>query len=203
MCSPNITSCCRYQCKNEDNEKHSPSGYRHYLWASHAIRRCAEAGARAGGTDFVRAVVVRGNRAVQVVRDQVVELRLGKFERSGDMMFGLKSWSVSQAKSTSTALTLIHVRRNRILRSSGKNTRAMMVWIHSATPRLEHHPITRTYIQLLRPAIQEMDAAEPLSAQTEGKIDGRLATLFYKPTDGDEEGGLGYVEGHKVCTFWQ
>lgn len=46
-----------------------------------------------------------------------------------------------------------------------------------------------------------MGAAESSSAQTEGKIDGRPATLFYKATEGDDEGGLGYVEGYKVCMY--
>ncbi|KAF2209648.1 hypothetical protein CERZMDRAFT_122128 [Cercospora zeae-maydis SCOH1-5] len=42
-----------------------------------------------------------------------------------------------------------------------------------------------------------MGASESSTAQTEGQIDTRPATFFYKPQDGDDEGGLGYVEGYK------
>ncbi|KAI5360837.1 Putative diacylglycerol kinase, catalytic domain, inorganic polyphosphate/ATP-NAD kinase [Septoria linicola] len=43
-----------------------------------------------------------------------------------------------------------------------------------------------------------MGASQSSPAHTEGKIDGRPATLFYKPAEGDDEAGLGYVEGYKV-----
>lgn len=46
-----------------------------------------------------------------------------------------------------------------------------------------------------------MGASESSTAQTEGQFDGRPANFFYKSEDSDEEGGLGYVEGYKVCTY--
>ncbi|KAM3421021.1 hypothetical protein BST61_g1445 [Cercospora zeina] len=37
-----------------------------------------------------------------------------------------------------------------------------------------------------------------MGAQTEGHMDGRPATFFYSP----DEGGLGYVEGYRVCSLY-
>lgn len=36
-------------------------------------------------------------------------------------------------------------------------------------------------------------------SHTEGKIDGRPATFYYKRGDGDEKTGFAWTEGYKVC----
>lgn len=41
------------------------------------------------------------------------------------------------------------------------------------------------------------DVSSP--SHTEGQIDGRPATFYYKRGDSDEETGLAWTEGYKVC----
>lgn len=49
------------------------------------------------------------------------------------------------------------------------------------------------------PDVVAMGADVSSPSHTEGKIDGRPATFYYKRGDSDEETGLAWTEGYKVC----